>query len=1063
MCGSGDNTQLLEKTTIRFGLRPLPPGRKLAALVLALCLLAAESAWAAEPSEVSPAKPAEYMIYQYPGVALLIRIDAIETEFESKVYGPERALVRASQVPSRRIGPVYQFIEAVDTARQLIIEVTPAYPTERSRISMELVQMPENERTSPLHAEAFRLLSRAMDSTLANDSTTWAMKVYTLKRAAYAFEQLGWEELRLWSEYFAAHLVFYKLHDELSAIELAREVQAAARKAGFGVIEMAALQLEGTALLSAGSMASEGASAQEIFSETHEVLKRASALADELGFQSERGLALFNDAVAWEKQDNLERALEQYRHALGIAVSAGDAELANRIRNNAAFAYEAQGSITGAIEMLDQIGDELSEQEAALELAESLYEKGRILNSSHRYPEAANALSKSLSLQESAGSGKHLGQTGIALGQAYQGMGLMEQAAQRLRESIDQTPASGQEPELERALLMLAGVHRFRGNIDAMSTTREEQAAFVNSEVQRARYIYEQALDVLAMSPGEIATVRSLLKQSRQLARASGDPLMAHHVLLQLCKHGARVATVAQDCSQGNIRQSYDYLVSAGSPRYALEARFAHSEILRREGRLSQAIADMNQLVDEIRYYRHVLPGVLGFWYWENRDRIFGEYMSMLLQQSSGDGGAMRDNGQLLFALNKLREIVSADSGEYPASRGASRDDGSDQIRSLLAAREEAVDEAATLRLAFMINEALRNNREAFNAQDPGLSVKDLDTLLGHLPERAALLTYYFSDNEIHAIIARRSGIRILKLPRSGEISSGLNQLRKSLGSQLLIENHDLETLGRLMVGPFFHQLPELVYLMSSGSLNGFPFDLLRLDGHYLAESHSVVNLMSLSALKKSNVRIDTGDINLFFLAGNPGVKQDVFDYEQELSAEIRAVTDIFVGPALHIVQGSALKRDEFQDERFENADIIHLAIPGTASLEFPAQSKLILSGSPEKPGGEYLMPQDFQGRRFSASLAVLSSLRLQGSNRSRFSSYLGFVTDLLSSGVDAVVASLWALEDPDLALFMAAFYQNLADHPDVATALLKTRRDMLLTPTTEAPGSWAGFQVYFD
>ena len=41
--------------------------------------------------------------------------------------------------------------------------------------------------------------------------------------------------------------------------------------------------------------------------------------------------------LTWEQQENLERALEQYELALSIAVSEGNTELANRIRNKAAW------------------------------------------------------------------------------------------------------------------------------------------------------------------------------------------------------------------------------------------------------------------------------------------------------------------------------------------------------------------------------------------------------------------------------------------------------------------------------------------------------------------------------------------------------------------------------------------------------------------------------------------------------------------------------------------------------------------------------------------------------
>jgi CHAT domain-containing protein len=250
---------------------------------------------------------------------------------------------------------------------------------------------------------------------------------------------------------------------------------------------------------------------------------------------------------------------------------------------------------------------------------------------------------------------------------------------------------------------------------------------------------------------------------------------------------------------------------------------------------------------------------------------------------------------------------------------------------------------------------------------------------------------------------------------------------------------------------------------MPSGPVSGVPFDLFRLDERYLAEQYRVLMLMSLSALADPESQVRTRNLDLIFLAGNPDIKREVFNYDQEMSAEIRAVTDIFVGPALHIVQGAALRRDEFQDERFEKADVVHLAIPGLVSLEYPMQSKLMLSGTLDQPGTEFLTPRDFQNRHFNASLAVLSSMRVRGSGVSSLNGYLGFVSDLLQSGAESVVASLWLLEDSDLAGFMDAFYRNLADEPDVSKALLKTRRQLIFSPKTQNVSVWGGFQLYID
>ena len=215
---------------------------------------------------------------------------------------------------------------------------------------------------------------------------------------------LGWEELRLWSEYYAAHLVLFKLHDSLSTMEFARQVETAARKAGIGIVELAALQLQSAALMESAA-AGSGQNSVASFDEAHRINQRAAKMADGLGLQLERSRAIFNDGLAWEQQENLERALEQYELALDIAVSERNSELENLARNKAAFVYEMQGSLSGAIDMLDEASDEGGDESESLRQAKSLFEKGRLLAEGAYFPKAVEALTQSLQLQRATGSG----------------------------------------------------------------------------------------------------------------------------------------------------------------------------------------------------------------------------------------------------------------------------------------------------------------------------------------------------------------------------------------------------------------------------------------------------------------------------------------------------------------------------------------------------------------------------------------------------------------------------------------------------------------------------------
>ena len=1033
-------------------------------LVLLSVFFTPARVFAAPPEEVSPDKPAEYMIYQYPGVALLIRIDAAGIEFESRVLGPERSLLMASRIPGRRLGPVYQLIEAVEESRQLIIQVWPQEFSQRSRISMEIVQLNGKDRNSTAQLTAFRLLSLAAESTQANDTATWAMKIYSLKSAAQAFESLGREELRLWSEYYAAHLVLFKLHDNPSTMEFASQVEIAAHQAGMGIVELAALQLQGSALLQTVT-ASSGQKAAVSYDEVHRIYLRAATMADDLGLQLERSRVIFNNGLAWEQQENLARAIEQYELALRIAVSERNAVLENLARNKLAFVYELQGSLSGAIEILHQAGDASGDESESLRRAKSLFEKGRLLADAGHFPQAVEALTQSLQLQRAAGSGSREGPTGLLLGQSYFGMGHMEQAATVLREAIPRTASSGNAPLLKDAFNTLAGIGRLQGDTESMVEAREQQAVFLDTDHDRAQFIFEQSLDALRIHGTHSATASSMFTRSAQLAAKAGSKVLQHRSILYLCSLSSSDKAVReQTCSHQSVHQSVVFLMSAGIPAYTLEAKWLWSKILRTEGQLAQAIQQLSQLVEDMRFYRSVLPGVLGAWYWERRKELYGDYMSVVLQRSAVNDREFTDGRQALLALEALRVIESSGGSMTQPVSGPDGEDTSDQIRSLLAKNQQTPEHTASTAEVVEINQWLRLARDHFTAIVEVLDVNGLDKLLRRMGTGSALLSYYFAEDKVYILLGRTEGVFLMELPAARDIESKLADVRASLGKRDgFILNPSLESLGKLLLGPIEALLPEFIYLVPTGPLSGFPFDLLRRNGRYLAENHRVINIMSLVALNKAAVRVDAGVLDLFFLAGNPEITRDVFDYGQKPSAEILAITDIFVGPSLHIVQGSALRRDEFQDGRFETADIIHLAIPGTVNLGFPDRSRLQLSGTGVKPVNEFLQPGDVRNHKFQASLVVLSGLNIEGTHRFHLDHQLAFVSDFLASGVPLVVATLWRIPDAERARFFAEFYRNLESNPDTAAALTKTRRDLLTASGSVDYTRWGGFQIYIN
>ncbi len=1020
-------------------------------LILALVLVPV-TAWPAQTGEVSPERPAEYMIYQYPGISLIVKIDAPEIQFESRIFGPENALLKSSGVPARRIGPLFQFIDAVDKPRQLMIKVSPDHPTDRSAISMELIQLPERDPNNGALAQAYRFLSSGTELNFSNDTTTWAMKSYTLRNAARAFAALGWEEMRLWSEFSAAHLVLHKLNDYLLAREMAVEIERSASRAGLDMIELAALILEGDTLVSEGAKSS----ANLRYEQAHAVFDRIVLLADRLDLKSTQARTLFQDGLVYQEQAQTEAAIRQFQRALDVSLEAGNIELANEIRSTAAAAYESRGSASEAIDLLEQIGSDLA-TEAGQEITDNLFERGRILNSNYRFGEAARELEQALDRYRSGTAGSaSWGPVGLALAWSYYSMGEMEQAASLMLESIPRTPQSGNEDALVRGYQSLANIFRDGGDFTRMSLYRGKQGALARPGRQRAEFLFESAMDSWIREGSRSTGIRDLLIDGRREAVAGGQTFSVERFDLYLC-----LLNVEQKgstaCSTADSEQPYRALQSSGVPWLVLESDFILSKIRHRQGRSSESVAAMETLLEKLVLFHKQLPGVLGSWYWRTRNEMFTQYMSAVLSETPVEGSRPADGTLAFLALNHVRTIES--DMKSPAT--PSLESGLDkEIRELLA-RREAASGAEAKSLAEDLNGALKRLQPWKEADERSLAPAILAQVLDSLSKDETLLTYYLGDSATYVFLGTRRGISMSKLTASSTLSTRLLSLREGIRGDPMSVLPELESMGRMLLGPVTGAVGKRIYLIPAGALSGFPFQALRLNGRFLAEDHQVINLMNLSATTRFRPVLQQDYREKVFLAGNPQSGPKLFDYEVALSPEISAMTDRFVGPGLHVIQGVALKTDEFQDPRFAGAGLIHLAMPGTIDLVNPERSRLLMSGAGEGIDAAYLSPAQIRGLDYRAGLAVLSHTTVNDGSPPGFENRIGFVSDFLDSNVSYVLASLWVSENSDTAAFLDEFYNGLEAGRDVTAAFSMAGNRRMKSADDANFRSWAGFQLF--
>jgi len=1054
------------KTAAHIG--RLSARRRLMACVvlLMLCLAYVPGAIAQETDSATQARSKDYFIQQPADTPLVIRMDAFETEFESRIYDPKNILLKASGLIDQRLGAVYQFIEASSRPRDLRIEVLLGHGTERSKLDMQVIRFEPSGPDKTGQMSAYRLLSAGLELPVSNQPDEWTLKVVTLMQGANFFDQLGMQEMFLWSAYYAHHILLTHLDDPVTAAEGAREIYTAANRSRLGELSLAALQMQGSA--TAAQATGKGAqTADALLKKAQDLFNRTAELAAQMDYQHERAAAVYHSGLAFEATGDNMNAFSRFDESVSIAIACGDTALANQIRQHAAELHESLGDNAEAIALLQQIsaenppGDAIPEPEpensgpagdaepADNEMVNYLLEQGRLLEKTFRHAEAAQVLRQALDLNQKSASPILSGPVALLLARSLYAAGQTDEALQYLQEGIKKTPSFRHEEALFEAYGILASIQRDRNDYPAMSAARDRQQMFLTDPRMQAAFTFERAMDRLAAEPGQTKAAAALLRQSMNETVAGSANMVRQLAVLQLCALG-------EPCPAGEAQASLDAAQNSGLPVAAMQAMLTWSRTLRRGGQLARAANELDALIEDMRFYRSSLPGVLGAWYWQNREAVFSEFMEVTLEQL-GPADHSRDSSSLASLDRLLRFAREQDSGTAAASGNAE----TDRLRSLIAAREAEEHGREATQLTKEMERQRRN--WASSQKSSGASIGEL---LKRLPNNAALLTFYFTPKRAYAWVGRNGGLELVQIPWSDDRSVTLSQITEGLRWDSARGRSDgflesMDQMGEDLLTMLVKRLPDIIYFFPTGLMEGFPLDALRWKGEFLAARHRVVNVMSLDELDGERARVGPDELKRFFLAGNRQEGAGDFAQLKPPSEELGQIADMFVGPGLHIIQGAALQWDEFQDERFRLAGVAHLAMPGIIDLRNPEQSQFLLSDNTDDAAHAFLRTVDIEATGLGASLVVLSACDFTGTNPSAFDQNTGLIRAFLQAGAGAVVASLWNVGDQQAAQFMTRFYQQLKSIQNVSMALSATKNSYLSQNETRNNQAWAAFQLF--
>ena len=360
------------------------------------------------------------------------------------------------------------------------------------------------------------------------------------------------------------------------------------------------------------------------------------------------------------------------------------------------------------------------------------------------------------------------------------------------------------------------------------------------------------------------------------------------------------------------------------------------------------------------------------------------------------------------------------------------------------------------------------------NARYPRiLEVDDVQSAV--LRPNEALLQYFAGAQSGTLWIITPTAFHVRRLPARGEIETAVRAYLDTLGRP----DGDFKT-GATQLGAML--LPDLSGVLSTvsrlivvphGILNYVPFEAL-LDGdRFLIERYAVSYAPSTSSLAFLRSRGATG--TEVVAVGNPvmraagsaterGQRIDRIGVMKPLlhaGPEVRAVSAVY-GSVAHVFEQEAATEAVLSGPDAARAGIIHIATHGLIDEEMPDRSGLALTAAPPSDG--ILQMREIYNLRFNAALVTLSACQTALGKAITGEGIVGLSRAFFYAGSNAVLASLWNVNDASTARLMSPFYRALASGQSIDDALRAAKLTMVRDGgRLSHPYFWAAFVVTGD
>ncbi|HEY7419375.1 MAG TPA: CHAT domain-containing protein [Ktedonobacteraceae bacterium] len=497
---------------------------------------------------------------------------------------------------------------------------------------------------------------------------------------------------------------------------------------------------------------------------------------------------------------------------------------------------------------------------------------------------------------------------------------------------------------------------------------------------------------------------------------------------------------------------------SLETPELMWRAHVLLAEIAVQEGRSEEACRHYDAAITHFATIARTLVLDQRAEFLEDKDRIFLAALAVALKAG--------DYSKALLYLEQDR--ASADWVAWSMGQVGEDVHLAALLSRFRAASQSLTDTSSTSALkepAWQI----RNQQEAQTLWQP-MNLPSISTPL-NTPSNTTTLAYALLEQDLIIFALREGAVTARRVP------DGTRQLRDQaqflLGTDIarfpqqvaelnapnssqtapyapLIERFQrrLKRLWSLLIAPVTDLLPPpngTLRLIPHGRIHALPLAALYDGSRYLMEHWDVQILPScyLGASSPSGVAEGRPPLALGYALGGqlPRAEEEARDIGTWLQGEVWAGKD---------ARGERLLREG------SGRPYLHIAAHGAHRLDLPQSSFVVMADG-------NLHPIEIRTLNLQGCKLVTLSACETGLGTSRGGdAQLGLVRAFKQAGVEAVLATLWRVDDASAHGFMKQFYQCLVTGSSPSTALSQTQRTILYggTPLHAHPYFWAGYQL---